>query len=74
MAAELNKTHGRSPGGPAGGLREYPDEIGGYHGCPSGRRSSSLKMEGVRVPAPARLKAFQDVAAPATVPWKIREA
>ncbi len=30
------------------GLREYPDKIGGYHGCLPWRRSSSLKLQGKR--------------------------
>jgi hypothetical protein len=31
------------------GLREFPDKIGGYHGCLSWCHGSSLKLEGIDI-------------------------
>jgi hypothetical protein len=46
MAAELDKIHHTLRGFAPPGLGEYPDKIGGYHGCLTWRRSSSLKLQG----------------------------
>ena len=46
MAEGLNYTFHNVRGSQSKGLREYPDKIGGYHGCPLWQRSSSLKLQG----------------------------
>jgi hypothetical protein len=45
MAAEISTGYQALPESPPTGLREYPDKIGGYHGCLSWYSRSSLKMQ-----------------------------
>jgi len=52
-------------------LREYPDKIGGYHGCLPWHRSSSLKMKGNWAKLPAIPAAINKaMAEEATVPYR----
>ena len=56
-------------------LREYPDKIGGYHGCLSWYRSSSLKLVGICIQMPAIPAANKEtLTEERTMPYKIREA
>ena len=57
------------------GLREYPDKIGGYHGCLSRCHGSSLKPEGIDIQMPAIPVAINRVAAEErTIPYIFGEA
>lgn len=46
MAERLKFTYSNVRDSQSKRLREYPDKIGGYHGCSLWRRSSSLKLQG----------------------------
>jgi hypothetical protein len=55
-------------------LGEYPDKIGGYHGCQPWLRSSSLKMQGNWIKLPVlRVALNEAVANNATGPLTARE-
>ena len=53
MAERLKRMYRHMRGFLSGGLGEYPDKIGGYHGCSMRQRSSSLKLQGRCVKLPA---------------------
>jgi len=53
MAEKLNKIYRAVRGFLLTGLREFPDKIGGYHGCLPWYSSSSLKLKGNRAKLPA---------------------
>jgi hypothetical protein len=46
MAAEISKSYRTLRERQPMGLGEYPDKIGGYHGCLPWYSSSSLKLQG----------------------------
>jgi hypothetical protein len=52
MAAEISARYRTLRESQLMGLREYPDKIGGYHGCPLWHSSSSLKLQGNWIPLP----------------------
>jgi hypothetical protein len=52
MAAEITTRYQTLRESPLTGLREYPDKIGGYHGCLSRYNRSSLKLQDNWIPLP----------------------
>ena len=71
MAAKLNKIYRAVWGFLPMGLGEYPDKIGGYHGCLPWHRSSSLKLQGNCIQLPAIAAAINEaMAEEATVPYR----
>lgn len=71
MAAKLNKIYRGVWGFLPMGLGEYPDKIGGYHGCLPWHRSSSLKLQGNWAKLPVIPAAINKaMAEEATVPYR----
>lgn len=71
MAEKLKKLYRAVWGFLLTGVGEYPDKIGGYHGCLPWHRSSSLKMKGNWAKLPAIPAAINKaMAEEATVPYR----
>lgn len=71
MAAELKKLYHAACKFVLTGLGEYPDKIGGYHGCPLWHHGCSLKMQGCCIQLPAIAAACDEaMAKKATVPYR----
>ena len=71
MAEKLIKIYRAVRGLLPMGLGEYPDKIGGYHGCLPWCRSSSLNLQGNGIQLPAIAYAINGaMAEEATVPYR----